>query len=258
MKGLTSSVDKTFAILEYFTINNPTWGVTDLAKIIGTSKSTAYRFLSDMEKRGVLQQDVESGKYSLGLKLFELGNRVQIQSAFVDITHPELLKVSKVITETVHIAVLRNNRVYYVDKVESPHGLTISTTIGTSNAAYATSLGKVLLAFTYHNLDNLYSSNNFNHKLEPFTVNTITNPIKLIQELKEVRARTYSIDNQEFEMGLICVAVPIFNNKNEIVASISAAGPSSRFKEEELESYVKTLKIGADAIKERIGDFKFS
>lgn len=258
MKGLTSSVDKTFAILEYFTEKNPEWGVTDLAEVLGTSKSTAYRFLSDMEKRNVLQQDVRTGKYSLGLKLFELGNRVQIQSAFADKTHPELIKVSKDITETVHIAILKNNRVYYVDKVESPHGLTISTTIGTSNVAYATSLGKVLLAFTYDNLDDLFLSKNFNQKLESFTPNTITNPLKFIEELKMVKRKMYAIDNEEFEMGLICVAVPIFNQKNEIVASISAAGPANRFKEEELESYVETLKIGADAIKERIGDFKFS
>lgn len=258
MKGLTSSVDKTFAILEYFTINNPEWGVTDLAEVLGTSKSTAYRFLSDMEKRGVLQQNIENGKYSLGLKLFELGNRVQIQSAFVDKTHPELVKVSKSITETVHIAILKSNRVYYVDKVESPYGLKISSQIGVSNPAYATSLGKVLLAFTYDNLDNLFSDKNYNQKMEPFTANTITNPIKFIQELKSIRSKMYAIDNEEFEMGLICVAVPIFNKKNEIVASISAAGPSRRFKEEELESYVETLKIGADAIKESIGDFKFS
>ena len=257
MKGLTSSVDKTFAILEYFTVENPEWRVTELAQVLGTSKSTVYRFLSDMEKRGVMHQNIENGKYSLGLKLFELGNRVRIQSAFVDKTHPELIEVSKDITETVHIAILRNNRTYYIDKVESPRGLRINTTIGTFNPAYASSLGKVLLAFTYQDLDVLFSTENFNHKLESFTVNTITDPKKLIEELNTVRRQGYAVDNEEIEIGLICVAVPVFNQNNEIVASINAAGPANRFKEEELGNYVKILQSGAEAIKKRIGTFNF-
>ncbi len=82
MQSLKSSVHKTFAILEYFTIQKPEWGVTELANAIGSNKSTVYRFLSDLTKLGILYKHPETEKYSLGLKLFELGNRVQIKICF--------------------------------------------------------------------------------------------------------------------------------------------------------------------------------
>ena len=127
MKALKSSVDKTFAILERFTVEKPEWGLTELATAMGASKSTVYRFLSDLEGRGALFRDPDSGRYGLGLKLFELGNRVKIRSAFVEKSHPELEKVAENITETVHIAILRQGRAYYVDQVKSPQGTSTVT-----------------------------------------------------------------------------------------------------------------------------------
>ncbi len=255
MKGLRSSVDKTFTILEYFTPEQSEWSITALANTLGSNKSTIYRFLSDMEKRGIMYQDPQTGKYGLGLKLFELGNRVQIKSAFIDKTHPELVKVADNITETVHIAILKNAQVYYVDKVESPQGLKISTTMGTYNPAHATSLGKVLLAYSYRNYDNLINENNSN-SLEVFTKNTIDKHDQLVLELQKVKKQGFAVDKEELEIGLICVAVPIFNANNEIVAALSAAGPANRFKPENLKNYVKILQAGADEIQAKIGDFK--
>ncbi|MEM8891097.1 MAG: IclR family transcriptional regulator [Bacteroidota bacterium] len=257
MKELKSSVQKTFAILEYFTVEKPEWGVTELAEAIGSNKSTIYRFLSDMEKRGILYKDPATEKYSLGLKLFELGNRVHLQTAFVDKTHPELIKVAGSITETVHIAVLKNHQVFYVDKVESPQGLKISSHIGSFNPAYATSLGKMLLAYQESDLQ-AQSIKAIMNGQGPvaYTKNTITNREPLLKELQQIRQNGFAIDREEFEIGLICVAVPIFNQRNEVVASLSASGPSSRFEEEKVSDYVATLKIGADAIRNRIGYFK--
>ncbi|MDW3646757.1 MAG: IclR family transcriptional regulator [Bacteroidia bacterium] len=257
MKELKSSVQKTFAILEYFTVQKPEWGVTELAEAIGSNKSTVYRFLSDMGKLGILYKDPSTEKYSLGLKLFELGNRVHLQTAFVDNTHPELIKVAGSITETVHIAVLKNHQVFYVDKVESPQGLKISSHIGSYNPAYATSLGKMLLAFQEEDLQKQSIKAIMNGKGPiAFTQNTITRQDLLLKELKQIRRNGFAIDREEFEIGLICVAVPIFNQKNEVVASLSASGPSNRFEEEKVSDYVATLKNGADAIRNRIGYFK--
>ena len=253
---MKSSVNKTFAILEHFTIEKPEWSVTELAKTMDSSKSTIYRFLSDMEKSGAMYQDPDSGKYGLGLKLFELGNRVRIQSAFVDRTHPELVKVAENITETVHIAILRNKQVYYVDKVKSPQGLTINSSIGSSKPLHCSSLGKVLLAFSFSGYQEIRSKNILGPDLERFTDNTIADHFDLENELIKIRAQGYAIDREEYEIGLICVGVPIFNQRNEIVASLSAAGPANRFKINELKNYVEILKSGADRIRGKIGEFK--
>ncbi len=257
MKELKSSVQKTFKILEYFTTQKPEWGVTELAKAIGSNKSTVYRFLADLTKLGVLYKHPETEKYSLGLKLFELGNRVQLKSAFVDKTHPELIEVAKSITETVHIAVFKNYQIFHIDKVESPQGLKLSSRIGSSGPAYSTALGKVLLAFL-PTAEQEQALQVIMTEQSPiaFTEYTITNRQTLQKELIKIKEKGYALDREESEMGLICVGIPIFNQHNEVVASLSASGPSNRFKEENVVNYVTTLQKGATAIRQRIDYFK--
>jgi IclR family KDG regulon transcriptional repressor len=257
VKELKSSVQKTFAIIEHFTIQKPEWGVTELAKAIGSNKSTVYRFLNDLNSLGILFKHPDTEKYSLGIKLYELGSRVQLKSAFVDKTHPVLEEVAQSIKETVHIAVLKNRKVFYVDRVESPQGLRISSQIGSFNPIHATSLGKVLLAYLpdkeqKQTLKSILDE----HPLTSYTKNTITEKSTLIEELDRIKSNGYAIDREEFEIGLICVGIPIFNQKNEVVASLSASGPANRFKEEEVTNYVATLRKGADVIQQKIGFFK--
>lgn len=250
------SIQKAFDILEHFTVEKPNWGVTELSKVLGANKSTTYRMLATLEQLEVLRQDKSTEKYSLGLKLFELGNRVALHTSFVKQTHSELEKVAKNINETAHLAILKNHQVFYVDKAESPQGLTMSTNIGTYRAAYATSLGKVLLAFTPHQsietiVDNLLIAND----LQKITKNTIIERSALIETLQKIKTQGFAIDKEEFEIGLICVGIPVFNQNKELVAALSASGPANRFREEELEHYVAILKSGADAIQKKIGNF---
>jgi len=257
MQDLKSSVHKTFAILEHFTIQKPHWGVTELAQEIGSHKSTVFRFLSQMHAIGIMDRDEQTERYSLGLKLFELGNRVQLRKALVEKTHPELESVAMSITETVHIAVLKNHQVFYIDKVESPQGLKISSHIGSYNPAYATALGKVLLAFLpqsqmQRSLDVIFKEGD----LKAFTINTITNRDKMISELASIKSQRYALDKEEYEVGLICVAIPIFNQENQVIASLSASGPANRFRESELKNYVEILNKGALSIQKNIGNFK--
>lgn len=257
MQKLNGSVHKTFDLLDRFTIQKPEWGVTELAKEIGANKSTVYRFLADMNNLGILQKHPATDKYSLGLKLFELGGRVNIKAAFVDKTHPVLMEVSKMITETVHIAVLKNNKVFYVDKVESPQGLKLSSQIGSHNPAHATALGKVLLAFLpEEKLETTLLS-----ILDPelplsYTTHTITEKERLLRSLKRIKLQAFAIDREELELGLICVAVPVFNKNGEVVASLSASGPANRFEDKHLQKYVSILTKGANDIQQRIGYFK--
>ena len=257
MQELKSSVSKTFALLEYFTIDKSQWGVTELAQACGSNKSTVYRFLSDLQRAGILQKHPDTEKYSLGLKLFELGNRVPLHSALVSKTHPELIEVGKKIMETVHIAVLKNNQIFHVDKVESPHGLKLSSHIGGYGPAHATSLGKVLLAHLPEKAQSQIVKEILSDKRSlTLTENTITTQKVLFNELNNVRANGYAIDREESEIGLICVGIPIFNQRNEVVASLSASGPANRFQEREVKNYVACLREGAEAIQNKIGNFK--
>lgn len=257
MLDLKSSVHKTFAILEFFTTKKPEWGVTELAKEIGTNKSNVFRFLSQMQSIGILDKNEQSEKYRLGLKLFELGNRVQLRTALVEKTHPELDKVAMNIKETVHIAIFKHHQILYIDKVESPQGLKISSNIGSYNVTHATALGKILLAFLPPNQQSESINYIFDRdEVQALTKNTITDKREMLKELAQIKQKEYAIDREEYEIGLICVAIPIFNQNQEVIASLSAAGPANRFEEKEVKNYVAILKEGALAIQEKIGNFK--
>jgi IclR family KDG regulon transcriptional repressor len=256
MKELKNSVFKTFAILEYFTVDKPAWGVTELAKEIASNKSTIFRFLDQLHSVGILDKDAETEKYSLGLKLFELGNRVQLRRALVEKTHPELVSVATSITETVHIAVLNKHQVFYIDKVESPQGLKTSSHIGSYNPAYCTALGKVLLAFLPLKKQRAALDFIFDEAgATAFTKSTITDKSQLLKELAKVREDKYSLDREELEDGLICIAIPVFNQQQQVVASLSASGPASRFREDKVKGYLDILGEGASAITEKIGSY---
>ncbi len=254
-KSLNNSVAKAFNLLDYFSASKSEWGVRELAKETGANKSTIYRMLATLESLDVLQKNKVSEKYSLGLKLFELGNRVSIHSALVRHTHPVLEQVASEIKEAVHLGILKDQKVFMVDKIESPKGLKLNSVIGTFSPAYCSGLGKTLLA---HLNPSTLKQTVESIDLKSNTAFTITKKARFKKELEAIRKQGYAIDRQELELGLICVAVPVYNQKNQIVAALSAAGPAIRFQEDKVEDYVATLKKGALSIKQKIGNFQIN
>ena len=250
--AINGSVVKAFTLLEYFTKKKAQWGVRELARHMGKNESTTYRMMSTLETLGILFKNPESEKYTLGLKLYELGSRVDIYSSFVHLTHPHLEKVALEIEETVHLAILKNDKALMVDKVESVKGLRLDSSVGQTSPVHCTGVGKVLMAFCDASKKQFLQE----YRYEIFTEETLADHESFSDALMQIRQRGFAIDNQEYEQGLICVAVPVFNQKQELVAALSAAGPSVRFKKESLLDYVEILKRGADNIQANIGNYK--
>ena len=250
---LNASVSKAFVILDCFTIEKPEWGVRELADHLGANKSTVYRQMASMESAGILMKNEEKGSYRLGMKLFELGSRVDIKRSLIDKTHPILTEVAGEITETVHLGILRNNKVLMMDKVESPQGLKLSSIVGSYSPVYCTGLGKTLLAFQSGNqLSQVVDSLD----IIPQTIYTLVDKFQLKCALSEIKIKGFAIDREEYEIGLVCVAVPVFNQNGDCIAAMSAAGPANRFREEALSEYVEILQHGAEKIKCQIGKFE--
>ena len=247
------SVLKAFGLLELFSNTKSQWGVREMARHIGVHESTTYRMMSTLESLGVLYKNPENDKYALGYKLYDLGQRVKVYDSLVQMSHPELMKVADQIEETVHLGIWAKQEVLMIDKVEGEKGLRLDSKIGQTSPVHCTGLGKTLLAyredFPLIKLEN-------GKALEEFTNFTITDREELAKELKDIKSNAYAVDRQEFELGLICVAVPVFNASGNIIAALSAAGPSVRFKEEQLQDYLKILRNGASAITDKIGNYK--
>jgi DNA-binding IclR family transcriptional regulator len=244
-KILNTSVEKAFNILDCFSTDTIELGVTEIAKLMHTNKSAVYRMLATMETLNVIQQNTENGKYRLGLKLFELGQKVSINKNFISKARPFMEELVKRAGETAHLAIYKNQKVYFLDKVVGRHNLQINSQIGTEKPLHCTGLGKVMLAFANHDYKNIIK----NLDLESVTKNTITNKQKLITEVENIKNNGFALDLEENEIGLVCVAVPIFNTKGEFIAAISTSGPSARFNKNEIQTYTGDLKQTAEQLK---------
>ena len=248
VKNLNQSIIKAFTLLDAFTPDKKEWGVRELANKTGYNKSTTYRLLSTLVSLHIVYQN-KNDKYSLGSKLFELGNRVSLYESLASISNEPIKSIALNIEETVLLGVLKESQVLYINKADSLNGLKISTSIGSYQPAHATATGKLLMAHASKGELQSYLKNN---RFQSFTKNTITDSKTLLNELQTIKSQGYSLDLEEFELGLICIAIPVFNKKGEVIAGVSASGPSSRFKMENVEKYISILQKGVSRIEQSL------
>ncbi|MDR3435599.1 IclR family transcriptional regulator [Telmatospirillum sp.] len=243
------SVGRAFSILEQFSGDERALGVTTIANRVGLHKSTCFGLLHTLQRLGYIQQDPETGHYSLGLKAFELGQAYISGQDLRDLTRPFLLQIVEKTMETVHLVVVEGRRAIYIDKVEAPHAMIISSRIGQEALLHCTGVGKVLLAFMSEEDRKAVASEG----LKRYTENTITEEGELADHLRRIRQNGYGIDDQERELGLRCVAAPIFNARKQVIAAISVSGPSSRITREKLGELSKMIKQATDEISRKLG-----
>lgn len=251
-KSLNQSVIKAFKLLDAFTKEKKEWGVRELADKIGYNKSTTYRLLNTLSSLNVVHQQ-NNDKYSLGSKLFELGNRVSFYQSIKKITNEAIKDTALNIEETVLLSTLKDNKVFYLNKGDSLNGLKINTSIGSYQPIHATASGKLLLAFSSESFKSFFLNNTRFDKLTEYTITTAD---KLEIELVKIKNQGFALDIEEFELGLVCIALPIYNKNKKVIASISASGPLSRFKMENVKKYYEILQKGVLSIEEKLSTFE--
>lgn len=220
-----TSVANAARILKSFTPGHPTWGVSDLSRHLTLSTSSAHRLLSTLADEGVLEQDPESGRYRLGLAVFDLAAAVPTQRTLHEAVLVSMTELRSRTGETVQVGVLDGREVVYVERLDSPNTLRVFTELGRRAHAHCTSSGKALLAFVPKGQrDQILDG----WVLPKRTEHTITNPDELRRELNLVRRRGYAENRQESEPGVVSIAAPIRDGSGAVVASLSLAGPSER------------------------------
>jgi len=245
-----STLSRTLKILEAFDTNTPALRLTDIAEKVKLHKSTVYRLLSFLVSQNYLLFEESTKRYRLGYKFLTLASVVLSHLDLTDIARPIMRELVEETNQTANLAILDRDAVIYIAKVEPSSSIRISTRIGARVPAYCTALGKVLLAnMPQDNLNGYLSA----LKLSRFTKATIINKNKLKQELKKIRETGFALDHEEFLDGLVCVAYPIFDYKNEAVAALSISGPVTVFKEEQITEWTKLLKLSSQRISEQLG-----
>eukprot|EP01022_Parablepharisma_sp_SALTPOND_P026750 TRINITY_DN64777_c0_g1_i1.p2 TRINITY_DN64777_c0_g1~~TRINITY_DN64777_c0_g1_i1.p2 ORF type:complete len:270 (-),score=96.34 TRINITY_DN64777_c0_g1_i1:452-1261(-) len=217
---------KAFALLDLFNSDVEELSTPEITEQLGYTQTTVFRIIANLEEAGYLEKNRDSGKYRLGIKLFLLGSRVKPYRYLKSAAKPLLEKLNHQTGETVHLAVLHKYQVLYLDKIESSQTVRVVVSqVGHKLPAHCSGVGKVLLA----NLPQDEVKEAVEESgLPSFTRNTITTWNQLKVELENTRERGFAVDNEEIELGLTCVAAPVFVD-NRVVAALSVSVPKERF-----------------------------
>ncbi|HET9493429.1 MAG TPA: IclR family transcriptional regulator [Chloroflexia bacterium] len=244
-------LDRAFTILSLLSDGTPRL-LTELSAEAGLNSSTTFRLLSALSYYRFVERDEATGRYQLGIGCLQLA-RVYLQgSSLRDAALAELQKLRDDTLEAVHLAVLSDMEVVYLEKLEGLRAVGImSSRVGASAPSHCTGLGKALLA--YADTDTVRS--HFGRVgLKVFTGNTLNSIDDLMRDLDSIRARGYSFDRGEHEAEVRCVAAPVFDSQGAAIAAISVAGPISRM--EPLEGnhdLIDRVREAAAAISARLG-----
>lgn len=228
--------------------------LSDISEKLGIHKSTALRMLRTLENVNCVVCDNDTGRYRLGVHLLELGSTVLEGLDLRREAKPFLQQLSAVSGEIVHLAILDQESVVYIEKIEAPHVLTLYSRVGRRAPATCTAVGKVLLAHAKSGLEDCITR----APLVRYTEGTITDPRELVQELENIKKNGYAIDNEEHEEHVRCVAAPIHNHQGEVIAAVSITGPSVRMSIERIQELVPVVLSGALEISKRLGFISLS
>jgi IclR family transcriptional regulator, KDG regulon repressor len=247
-----AAVMKFFVVLEALA-EEKSMSLGDLAQRTMTSKSTAYRFLQTMLELGYVQQEGDTEKYGLTLKLYGLGAKVlNRQLDLVRVADKAMSKLSQRTREAVNLGVLDEQElcVVYVHKYDSLYNLCMQSPIGKRNPLHCTSLGKALLAWRDDDdIARILGAIAFPRR----GPNTITDPAVLFDELKQIRRQGFAEEIEEIEAGVRCMAVPVFDRIGRTAAAISISFPVFRFDEARKADHISLLQQAARSVSEGLG-----
>lgn len=229
---LIKSLDRALNILELIVGNENGMGVTEISRALGIHKSTVYRLLDTLKYRGYLEKDEDSHKYISGIKLFELSSKVLNDIDSRTRVRPYLEELMKKTKETIHLGIIDNGEIIYLDKVESTATIRMYSQVGKRAPVHSTSLGKAIMAqLSETEVRKILKEEGMVAQTE----NTITDVEEFLRHLKKVKQQGYAVDDEEQEKDIRCIAGPIFNHRGDVVASFSISAPISRMTKKRME-----------------------
>lgn len=243
------ALERALTLLE--TLASSATGLTmaEITRHLGLPRSSAHYLLLTLERRGYLHRNAQTGRYLFALKLFSLANMALSGLRVREQATPFLQALTEKTRLTVHMAILEQNEVVLIQKVEPPGLFRLATWMGKRMPIHCTGVGKALIAYLPEiELDRLLKPG-----LLRYNENTITTVRKLKEEFERIRRLGYAVDDEEETIGLRCIGAPILDPTGQVVAAISVAGTTSQISAENLSSFAGKVKETALAISEELG-----
>ncbi|MEB3103882.1 IclR family transcriptional regulator [Ferviditalea candida] len=247
---IIQSLDRALKIIDLFDEMNKELKITEISARMGLHKSTVHSLLKTLQEHRYIDQDPETGKYRLGLKLMERASFVTQSLDIRTLSRRFLEALSEQTGLTVHLVILDGKEGVYIDKVEGVNAVIRYSRIGKRVPVHSSAVGKALVAFK--------NPAELNRMLEGYeykihTPSTITNEFQFREELKKVRDNGYSTDCQENEPGVQCYAVPIRDHSGQVVAAISISMLAAGAVKEETDRFIGMLQSAGAEISRLMG-----
>ncbi|BFM50588.1 IclR family transcriptional regulator [Marinomonas sp. THO17] len=222
----------------------------ELVDLSELPKATAHRQLNTLLEHGLVRFDEHKQAYYPGYGLLALAHRTWANLDIRDVAAAPMRDLWSSTQETIHLAVLDDAEVIYIDKLESPKSLRLYSAVGKKGPVYCTGVGKAILAYLPEakQQDIIHQQNFIRH-----TEHTLTTPQALEGNLQQIKDTGISLDLEEHEIGIKCVAAPIFNARHQVVAAISVTAPAFRTDDASYETMKGLVKSAADDISKRLG-----
>lgn len=241
----TGTLGKALALLDLIATSHEPLRFIDLLHLSGQPRGTLHRQLSHLLEEGLICLNDETGTYELGIRLLNWAALTWSRSSLRQVAEPFLKSIHNRTNETVHLAVLRGERVVYLDKVESRQAVRMHSQIGNTSPVYCTGVGKAMLSVLEDKtLEELAKRIEFKR----YTEHTLANASALLLEVKDIRVQGYAEDREEHEVGIRCVAAPIISAKGQLQGGISVTAPVFRLQVGQLEQWQLWVKETAQAI----------
>jgi len=243
-------LDRALAALAILANSSSDCSLAELCPALKLHKSTVHRLMMVLEQHRLVVKNPETGRYRLGLRLYELGSRAIDGLDLRGRARPYLDRLQDKFGETVFFCILDEGQVFYVEKVESQRSVRTACTVGSRAPAYCTAVGKAMLA----ELPDA-EVNKIIHrwKLKTVTRNTITTASACKDELKAVRTRGYAIDDEEKEEGLRCVGAAVRSHSGKLAAAMSISGPAFRMTKERIPGIAQAVTRAANELSAELG-----
>jgi len=242
------SVTRAFQILHAFDAQRSFLTSAEIAERVGLNVKTVHRFLLTLESIGAVSRSGR-GRFCLGMALVDLGGQVSAHRVLSEAAQHHLEELAETYNEATQAAVLDGADIMSIAHIPSTHSLTIGIRVGKRWPAYCTAVGKSMLADMDENVLRKFVSNiNFERR----TSYTITSARSFIKHIHQVREQGYSLNDQESEMGMRGIAVPVKNSQSRTIAAISISGPATRLTLESILALKDNLQTCATHITQEL------
>jgi len=243
------SLDRAIEVLDHLS-QLPGQSLSALAAELKQSPATVYRVLVTFERRGLVEFDPREQLWHVGAQTFVIGGRFLRRTSLVDRARPVLRELMEATGETANLGIERSGSVLFVSQVETQESIRAFFPPGTLSPMHASGIGKALLAeMAEARIDRILKRT----VLEAFTKHTLSDPEVLKADLRVAKARGYALDGEEKNLGMRCIASPVFDVHGEAVAGLSVSGPTSRVSEDRVEAFSEAVMHAARELTRAIG-----